>query len=225
MEDSDKVKIASDFLVAEFNNLQERARNLEQSNSNRVNFFLAFLAAAGVGFAAAAEAGIFKSYHVLAGTLVLSALLLAGFLTLRQMILVTGVTFKLYRYAGRVRRWFVDFAPDIDRYVAFQAVDDRPKFRSQYTVFQGAEWILLIVNAALASALVGVLLFGIFAGLWAAAFFGITAGVGMWFLQQWYVRTEIERLGKSSWAQDDIHFPTTESTDLPVADKDDQVAE
>jgi hypothetical protein len=210
-------------LLAEFNAIQERAINWEQINASRVNFFLVVAAAAGGGLIAIAEVPGIQAYYQLIAIGALSALLLLGLLTLRDLIALSCATVMLWRRAGRARRWFVDAAPEIASYVAFEPADDRPTFTPHWTLaFRGGEALLLALNTASSALLAGVVLHQ---ALWrlpgVVATGSLAVGLATWFLQRLYIHKRMQQAERSDWARKQIQFPSTTSAGAsPPMDKD-----
>ena len=211
MTEPNKNKVGAGFLLAEFNNLQEQARQIDQINASRANFLLLIAAAVIAALAAAADVQPLKTHYHLLAILAMAALLLMGLFTLREMILTAEVKIMLYRQSSRVRRWFAEFAPDIAKYVAFEIADDRPSFTGKYLVFRGGEGIVLMMNTILAGAIVAVMLHKFANNLWIGILVGAIAGVGTWLLQDWYVRGDMKRVERTEWAKSQVRFPSEES--------------
>lgn len=148
MEFSKNPEIIAQFLIAEFNALQERAKNCEEIKASRVNFFLVVVAALGASFSAAIQINIFQKYYLEAITLTAIVVLLSGFSTLKHSVYYSGMSIIILRRAGRIRRWFVDFDDNIEKYVAFEPADDKPNFTipSRFLLLRGAETIVMIFN-------------------------------------------------------------------------------
>ncbi|MBI5053927.1 MAG: hypothetical protein HZB52_11780 [Chloroflexi bacterium] len=149
-------KSATEFLLAEFNSLQDRANQLEELKSSRINFFLVIVAAALAGltsFIGVSNFPITVNFIILAVSLIL---FLIGLTTLTQIVQYSIAIVSFYRKAGRIRRWFVDVNPEILDYVAFKPADDSPNVyvgASTFT-FRCGDGIVLLVNSITLSVLV-----------------------------------------------------------------------
>ena len=141
------IKISADFLLAEFNALQNRAIALANSQSNRVNFLLIIVAAALAGMSQLVNNLALQPY--LYGVILATAfgILLLGLFTLRQNVHDAGASVILFRRAGRIRLWFVEQNPQIAQYVAFEYGDDKPTMNVPFLPFRGGEAIILLINA------------------------------------------------------------------------------
>ena len=140
-------KISADFLLAEFNALQNRAIALANSQANRVNFLLIIVAAALAGVSQLVDSLALQPH--LYGIILATALgiLLLGLFTLRQNIDDAGASVILFRRAGRIRLWFVEQNPKIAQYVAFEYGDDKPAMDVPFLSFRGGEAVILLINA------------------------------------------------------------------------------
>jgi hypothetical protein len=204
----DKTEATTNFLIAEFNALQERATSLEQVKSNQVNFFLIVVAGATAGLSGLSGVESFALY--VPGTLFIASLVifLLGIVTLYQSVNYSLSIVSFYRRCGRIRRWFMDNDPTIAPYLAFHAGDDQPTFKlpPSYLAFRGADAVLLIVNTVALSALIAsleMLAFG--TTLNTAVTTAIVAGLLGWLLQHYliYLRLDREEKRNSSY----VHFP------------------
>ena len=140
-------KISADFLLAEFNALQNRAIALANSQSNRVNFLLIIVAAALAGVSQLVNSLTLQPY--LYGVILAAALgiLLLGLFTLRQNVDDAVASVILFRRAGRIRLWFVEQNPQIAQYIAFEYGDDKPTMDVPFLSFRGGEAVILLINA------------------------------------------------------------------------------
>jgi len=142
-------KSATEFLLAEFNSLQERAAQLEDIKSSRINFFLVIVAAVFAGvtsFIGTPTIPIANNSILIITSFIL---LLVGLTTLTQTVQYSIAIVTFYRKAGRIRRWFVDNNPEILNYVAFKPADDSPNIyvgASTFT-FRGGDGIILLINS------------------------------------------------------------------------------
>lgn len=139
------------FMIAEFNALQERAKMLEEIRAGRINFYLLFVAAVGASFSAFSQ---FKYYQRYASEIILIIcliLLALGFSTLFHSTEYSRASTNFYRAAGRIRRWFYDQYPQIAPYLPFAPADDIPNIKLSffYVIWRGAEPIVILINTAL----------------------------------------------------------------------------
>jgi len=150
----DDLRISADFLLAEFNALQNRAIAFSNNQSNRVNFLLAVVAAALAG--GSQLVGDLALHPYFREVMLATALgiLLLGLFTLRQNVDYAVASVILFRRAGRVRLWFVEQDPKIAQYVAFEYGDDRPAMDVPFLSFRGSEAVVLLINALAVCAIV-----------------------------------------------------------------------
>jgi hypothetical protein len=155
MEEFNERDFSKDFLIAEFNAIQERAIGFEEIKSGRINFFLIIVAATVAGLASLANDLTYFPLVVFAGAVFL---FLLGVSTLRSVMGYSIAIVILFRRAGRIRRWFVSMDKSIEKYVPFEANDDRPPIKiAQWLIdWRGGEPILLITNATALSIAAGV---------------------------------------------------------------------
>ena len=144
-----------DFLIAEFNALQQRAVQAEQSKATSTNFFLVIVAAilAGLPFLLNLVPPELISLILIAA---FTFILIAGCLTLEHSINQSVISMILYRRAGRVRRWFAVQDPTIRPFLPFEPNDDRPAIYIPVLGFRGGETAAFIINVAAAALIVSV---------------------------------------------------------------------
>jgi hypothetical protein len=189
-------QLSAQFLLAEFNTLQERAQGYEHLNTTRVNFFLIAVAAVIGGLATIATIANSTNLPFDYNLLTLGGflgLLFVGLATLKNVMDYSGMSVVLYRRAGRIRRWFVERDRGLRSYVAFEPTDALPPFTTPYLVTRGAEAALLIINAALAVALSeSVLGLGKQQGAWVHGV-ALVIGLVVWGVQQLYIHVTMKR--------------------------------
>jgi hypothetical protein len=213
MENWKNPDIAAQFLIAEFNALQERAKNFEEIKASRVNFFLLVVAAAGAVCSAAAQINLFQQYYLAIISLTATVLLLLGISTLKHSVNYSGAIVILFRRAGRIRRWFVDFDEKIAPYVAFEPADDRPTFRIHYSLLEwrGAETVVMLFNVITCAVIIGYILLKIACfSLLISSIASVVVAVSTWFLQMLYVYKWMQNVESSDSEIRNTHFPYNE---------------
>lgn len=145
------------YLTVEMEGLHSRAIHYDQTLAGKINFYLVVVTAfsGGLVLAATSDNPSLVSLSLPAACLVLFFLLAIGISTLQQCMDLAATVTTLYRRVGRIRKWFVDQDRDVEKYLPFAVGDDRPQFNPNYALLRGMETILLLVNAAVAGALVG----------------------------------------------------------------------
>src|SRR4051794_40397012 len=128
-------KSSADFLLAEFETLQNRAISIEQNKSNRINFLLIIAAALIAGIGQIVGNSILQPYQSTVVFIAAVTLLLLGIFTLKHSVDDSVAIVILFRRAGRIRLWFVEQDNPIGQYVAFEYGDDRPRMDSPYLAF------------------------------------------------------------------------------------------
>jgi phosphatidylserine synthase len=210
MSDTEKTTNSAEFLLAEFNALQERAVSYEEIKSSRVNFYLVVVAAALASFPALIEHAQISLHGGLA--ILASLILVLGLVTLDQIVEYSIAITAFYRAAGRVRVWHVEQNPDIAPYVAFSPRDDRPairvKFRAQ--VFRGADATVLVTSSvALATLVVSLLRHWYIMQWWVWIPTGVMVAFAAWYLQKGYIYMKLRRADLRK--RNEIHFPISTS--------------
>jgi hypothetical protein len=155
----DDRSFSKDFLIAEFNALQERAMSLEKIKSGRINLFLIIVAAtvAASVTGLSSLAGNLKQIYpiiILAGSV---TVFLLGVLTLNSIMGYSIAIAILFQKAERIRHWFVKNDKGIEKYIPFEVNDHRSpiKVAPWLISWRGEEPILLITNAAALSVATG----------------------------------------------------------------------
>ncbi len=144
-------EIIAQYLNTEFEILNQRALQYEQGVATKTNFYLAILTAAAGGIVIAFTQSNLPAAFLLSATIiVLIFLLVLGSITLSQTLDMLATAIFLYRRAGRIRRWFLDYAPKLLPYFPFVVADDSPPYLIKRSKLRGIESALLLSNAALA---------------------------------------------------------------------------
>jgi len=198
--------LSTEFLLTEFNALQDRAISLEEIKANRLNFFLLVVGVVVAGLSSLYGKSSFSSLYMTSVFVSAFVIFLLGILTLKNSVDYSIAIVSFYRKAGRIRRWFVENDPGIDKYVAFEPTDDRPKMKlsATFLAWRGGEPVLVVINMVSASVLVGagLSLFCRDVNPW----MGMTLVAPIvWFLQNFYISRRLEKqesLGK-------IFFPSS----------------
>lgn len=208
MSRSENTEASTEFLIAEFTALQERATTLEQVKSNQVNFFLIVFAGITAGLSGLSNVDSFERYVPVSVFFASLVVFLLGIVTLYQSVNYSVSIVSFYRRAGRIRRWFMDNDPSIAPYMAFHAGDDQPTFKlpPSYLAFRGADAVLLIVNTVSLAALIAsleILAFG--TTLNTAITTGTVAGLLGWLLQHYFIYLRLDKEEKRN--SGNVHFP------------------
>lgn len=179
-----------DFLIAEFEALQQRAHLVEQSKTTSTNLYLLIVAAALAGTPGLLSL-VPKNFTTVILIAALVFILVAGLLTLEYSITQSVVSIMLYRRAGRIRRWFLEQDSTIGVYLPFAPNDDSPAINVPLLESRGIETTAFIINVLAAAAIVGVALslLSWIAAIIAAALTAVLA----WFLQRAYARRKLRR--------------------------------
>jgi hypothetical protein len=124
-QDSEIKKYAVNFLIAEYSELNQEFRRLREEGLNRLNFFIAITSSVLGGLVllsqSASASGIFLQVVALGA---LFFLVLIGWDTFRFTISRDESTDKNIRRMGRIRRFFEDEYPPIEKYLPWQSHDE-----------------------------------------------------------------------------------------------------
>ena len=142
-----KKTIPTEYLIAEFNAIQNRAINLENLRSSRVNFLLFTTGAIIAGIGGLVQTDILLPYIKTIVLLAAGSILTIGLLTLNYTIDDTVTLVLFWRYAARIRRYFVDESPVMEKYLPFPPYDDKPRVDSSHLALRGSDATLLVINS------------------------------------------------------------------------------
>jgi len=192
-----------DFLLAEFNALQQRAGQAEQSKATNTNLYLIIVAATLAGIPSLLTL-VPRDLIPLILIAAFLFILITGLVTLEYSINQSVISMILYRRAGRIRRWFAIQDPNIRPFLPFEPNDDRPAIYIPILSFRGGETAAFIINVAAAALIVSVFLSYL---SWPIAIVGaaITA-ILAWILQRNYALRKL-RLAEDAISRH-ILFPT-----------------
>ena len=209
---AEQLSKSEDFLLAEFEALQERAISAEDIKSNRVNFFLILVGATLAGFSGLANVSEIGEFYLALVGLGAFVLLLLGLSTLKNLSDYSIAAVILLRRAGRVRRWFVERDPSIQDYVAFPPNDDRPKMfiGDSLLSWRGGEPIIVITNATMVSIIAGVGLSKLLLTEWAVGGAALMFPLA-WKAQTWYLKQKLFEI--QEWDQKRVNFPSENDVD------------
>lgn len=188
-----KDEIVAQFLMAEFDALNHRATQYDQSVAGKSNFYLAVVTAVvgGVFVASTSDTSNWFTNSIEPITcIVLVFLFLLGLITLSQILDLSASSKVCLRRAGRIRYWFLAYAPKIKDNLPFTVTDSRPPFLER-NVLRGVEAILLFINASVVALFAGLLTMYLFSLNTVPVYvFALSAVCFLitWVLQIWYVR-------------------------------------
>lgn len=200
-----------EFMIAEFNSLQNNVIRMDETKSNRVNFFLIIVAAV-----IASVSGMTSNPNLLIQPNVVLAmaafsLLLLGVAVLYEVTRLSGSIVAQYRYANRVRRWFVEHDRGIELYVAYPLQDNLPRLElDSSSLGYGGDTVILILNSAFFTAFAVAILYQLYPSspLLLTMLVGIVAAISARFVQKNRLQTVLRRM--ESAMQRDVRFPLDE---------------
>lgn len=203
IEPDENTKFSAEFLLAEFNSLQNRAIGLENNKSNRVNFMLVLAAPALAGMGQIISISALQPHLGKIVFFIALVVVVLGLSTLQHNIDDSGATVILFRRAGRIRLWFVEQNKQIAEYVAFQYGDDRPKMDTPFLGYRGGEAIILVINTVAFCCIAVIVLSPL---TWDIALIEIfIAALVSWFAQTYYIHKALKKAEKISAGS--IRFP------------------
>lgn len=195
------------FLLAEYELVNQRIAESEELGNTRVNYFLTLTTAVigGSGIANIISAQHGNGIQInLTLTVALTALLAYGLITLARILHRNGITDELKRKSDQIRSFFVERDPTIRQFVAFDPAKQSPtrtaKWKHPFTVGSGG----LVQTVALLNTFITVSLMGTFLSLILPTLFpqnppiallGALALVAFasWVVQWYYVLTQVRR--------------------------------
>lgn len=196
-------KLGAEFLLVEFNAIQQRAIQIEQSKASSVNFYLVIVAATIAGVP-----GILSLVPKEASRVVLIAtfafIFIVGLLTLEHSVNQAINIIRLYRRAGKIRRYFLDQDSDIKAYLPFEANDALPRINLPSSLaYRGAEVTVFTINIV-SVAIVFAVFFSFISWVLAVGAAIVVGGIA-WVLQRRYFRKKLQR--SEELAKRRITFP------------------
>ncbi len=203
MSDRESTTSSKEFLLAEFNALQQRATQLEQIKSSAINFFLLIVAATVTGtptLATLITNNLFKNILLTIAPLLI---FIFGLLTLNNSIDLSVAAVAHLRRAGRIRRWFVEQNSMIERYVAWEPVDDRPRIYVPRLSFRGSEVAVSFINIICASLVAFTTLS--YLHLPSSIIFSPFVGVITWYVQRYFVKKKLKHAEELD--RQNVYFP------------------
>lgn len=142
---------AHDFMLAEYQTMRDLRAGLISLGENRVNYFLVFVS----GAIALVGLGLVERFSEATLNLVVTALLaglfLLGLLTFARMVERSIRITSYSRGMNRIRRYFVEQHPHIDKYLILPTDDAQPPFRESRG---GLPMTVAFMDSALAGAFV-----------------------------------------------------------------------
>lgn len=152
-------EVVAQYLVSELEMLHQRAEASEQFVANKTNFFVALTTAIVGGLLFLFKEHADESTTILVVVFALGFLLVMGWVVFKQSVDMVASAAIYYRRAGRIRQWFVDNAPTVEKYIPFTVTDERPPLYVPHAPLRDFNTIVASLNAGLVSILAGYLFF------------------------------------------------------------------
>lgn len=199
------------FMLEEYATLRELKINLDNKGDNRVNFFLATISGASVALGLLNQLTLPVELLFFLNASVFVGILFLGNITFARMVERHSRNIEYERGMNRVRRYFVDKYPSIEKYMFLPLYDDKPRFGYTLFDFKEKRWgitglapLVGIINSIVAT--VGVVVFArmvlLFPVLWSYGV-GLLVFLIMAYSQYRYLVNRMKRKQISS----DVHFP------------------
>jgi len=213
--------IIAQYLISEFEMLHQRAEAHERFIANKTNFFVGLTTATlgGLLFLLKESVGVIASLSItVVGFFALIFLLIVGWVIFKQSVDMVASAAIYYRRAGRVRRWFVDNAPSVEKYIPFTVTDERPLLYVPYAPLRDFNTIVASVNAGLMAILGNFILFiGAFHKLSLELSIRLMIVMGlilfgaMFYLQFRVYKTHLVAKEQSEKERGKVHFPQSDT--------------
>jgi hypothetical protein len=194
-----------DFMVAEFNMIESVRENLLTEGESRGNFFLAIVSGSLIAIGLLTQSGLSSDFSTAAAFIILTILVVIGFSTFNQSV---RRNYRLIFYThglNRIRHYFVELKPSIQKYLILSITDDNPPYRVQ--VGDQCQLISVINSALLCTLVAGAILKFSPYPLLFVVLVGVLVGLGSYFAHH-LVSSKLAR----NWNyHHDINFPTSKT--------------
>jgi hypothetical protein len=182
---------SAEFLLAEFNALQQRVITREEIKANRVNFLLILTSAVVAGVASMYDANTKNDILLVIIPIASIVLIILGIATFHYTIEDSIYVVYYFRRAGRVRRYFLDKSPDIKDYLPFEANDNSPKYRPG-VFFNNSENLVVLLNCLNFTVLIVSALYTI-VQIELLIIYGVISFLLLLVLQYLYIRIQLSK--------------------------------
>jgi len=119
-----------EFLIAEYEALREARSAVLATSDNRANFFLASVSGATVVLALIGQLSGMGDIFIISSLTILPLLLLIGIFVFIRVIESHIANYIYVRGMNRIRRYFSEISPNIQKYLILPTYDDVPIFKS-----------------------------------------------------------------------------------------------
>ncbi len=162
MDNDERGQRSKEFMLKEYEHHMKEFERSEEVGEHRVNFFITLVTAVsgalGVLLFEGDDLNVAEEEINLILITVFLVLLIFGFLTLVRMVHRNLVSHKELRAMGRIRRYFVERDPDINKYLQYSPRDDKPVRKKKWRDIAsmgtgGLVETVMLVNAFLAAVL------------------------------------------------------------------------
>lgn len=118
------------FMIAEYEALRDSRNTILETIDRRVNYFLTAVSGATVALTLIGQLSGMSESFLFSSLIVLSLLFLLGTFLFLRAVEIHIANYVYVRGMNRVRRYFVDSAPDLKRYLILPVSDDVPAFNT-----------------------------------------------------------------------------------------------
>jgi hypothetical protein len=146
------------FMLTEYEHLTELLLYTKEVGHTRVQFWLSIVSAVGGLLAVLFQLGGGSQTFFCTLVIACIVLFLIGGTIFRKLIHRTITTVEYLRALGKIKRYFVDKAPEVAKHLYFPARDDRPSFRyDPHMMGSSLRGLVVTINSFIVAALVAVL--------------------------------------------------------------------
>ncbi len=201
-------EIIANYLLSEFDILHQRADEIERSVAKKTDFFIALTTAILGGFVVIFGKQMDEKVTFFVLLIALILLQIFGWTIFKQSVDLSTSSTLFYRRAGRIRRWFLDNSPGIERYVPFPVTDELPPLYVSHSPMRYLNTTVVGINAALLALFVMVL-FWLYGNLnfFLIGILGTIAFIFMFYLQFSFYRNHLQKREEKERREGKIHFP------------------
>jgi hypothetical protein len=216
VEQQQKPEEAAKFMIAEFNALNQDFQRLRTAGINRLNFLVTIATAIFGLVAISMQIGSVETLQLqlfIIGALLLLSII--GLETFRYFINRDIATDYNVRAMARIRHFFADNHPRIEKYLTWRYTDSPTDSPTGFITANssGLRNITQIIISITISSTIGLVIQSIFNVLFLSLFLGILIGITVFLLLQSYANRQFQ--AAQSLATDQARFPGQPQDMLP----------
>jgi hypothetical protein len=139
-------EIIATYLIAEFEALHQRADQKEQLIGTKISGYLTSTSLIAGALLLVADSSYLQKFFLEISGGISTAISLIGIVTLIQVLDLRASAQFFYRRAGRIRKWFLTHASDLQPYLPFIVGDNTPPYLEEEAPLRSTEGIILLLN-------------------------------------------------------------------------------